>query len=64
MHWAHAEYVQPMREEVEAIISAEGWTKSAVGKFRKLDSFLRESQRVSGNGVCMYCVPYGCCNVF
>jgi len=44
------EYVQPMREEVEAVINEEGWTKSAMGKLRKVDSFLRESQRISGNG--------------
>ncbi|KAF8343222.1 cytochrome P450 [Amanita rubescens] len=41
------EYLQPMREEVEAVINEEGWTKSAIGKLRKLDSFLKESQRLS-----------------
>ena len=33
-----------------------GWTKAAIGKMRKLDSFLRESQRYNGislsKGVC------------
>ena len=43
-----------MREEVEAVINEEGWTKSAAGKLWKVDSFLRESQRISGNGACMY----------
>jgi len=46
----YPEYVQPMREEVEGVINGEGWTKSAIGKLRKVDSFLRESQRLSGNG--------------
>lgn len=37
-------YILPMREEVEAIVKKEGWTKGAVGKMRKVDSFLKESQ--------------------
>lgn len=49
----HPEYVQPMREEVEAVIDAEGWTKAAVAKLWKVDSFLKESQRLSGGGLCM-----------
>lgn len=39
-----------MREEVEAIIREEGWTKVALGKMRKIDSFLRESQCFNGLG--------------
>jgi len=31
-----------MREEVEAIVEAEGWTKSSIGKMRKVDSFVKE----------------------
>ncbi|KAI0060666.1 cytochrome P450 [Artomyces pyxidatus] len=42
------EYVQPLRDEVEAVVGAIGWTKAAMGKMRKLDSFLRECQRVHG----------------
>lgn len=49
------EYLQPMREEVEAVINEEGWTKSAIGKLRKLDSFVRESQRMT-SAFCMLCV--------
>lgn len=44
------EYAQPMREEVEAIVREEGWTKASMGKMRKIDSFLRESQRFNGLG--------------
>ncbi|KAH9477541.1 Cytochrome P450 monooxygenase 103 [Psilocybe cubensis] len=47
------EYVQPMREEVEAVIEADGWTKLSMGKMRKLDSFIRESQRLSIGAVIM-----------
>ncbi len=42
-----------MREEVEAAIREDGWTKSAIDKLRKVDSFLRESQRMHGSGLCM-----------
>ncbi|KAG9308976.1 cytochrome P450 [Chiua virens] len=46
------EYIQPLREEVEAIVETEGWTKAALGKMRKVDSFLKECQRLEGiNGV-------------
>ena len=47
---AHPEYVAPMREEVEAIIEAEGWTKPSIGKMHKVDSFVKESQRIGIGG--------------
>ncbi|KAM6493880.1 Cytochrome P450 [Amanita muscaria] len=43
------EYVQPMRDEVEAVIQEEGWSKNAIGKMRKLDSFVKESLRLSNS---------------
>ncbi|OSX67132.1 hypothetical protein POSPLADRAFT_1051287 [Postia placenta MAD-698-R-SB12] len=45
---AHTEYMQPLREEVEAVIQEHGWTKNAIDKMWKLDSFMRESQRLGG----------------
>ncbi|KAJ8508407.1 hypothetical protein ONZ45_g9315 [Pleurotus djamor] len=42
------EYIQPIREEVESVIEEEGWSKAAMGKLRKLDSFLRECIRWEG----------------
>ncbi|KIL66539.1 hypothetical protein M378DRAFT_160521 [Amanita muscaria Koide BX008] len=45
---ARPEYVQPMRDEVEAMIREEGWSKTAIGKMKKLDSFIKESLRFSG----------------
>ncbi|KAF8799220.1 cytochrome P450 [Phlegmacium glaucopus] len=45
---AHTEYIEPLREEMEAVILEEGWTKQAMGGMNKLDSFLKESQRLSG----------------
>ncbi|KAJ7498063.1 cytochrome P450 [Mycena galericulata] len=47
---ANPSYVQPLREEVEAIVNVEGWTKASMGKMYKLDSFLWESQRLHGIG--------------
>jgi hypothetical protein len=40
------EYVEPLRQEVEAVIAEEGWTKAGMDKMHKIDSFVRESQRV------------------
>ncbi|KAF8574243.1 cytochrome P450 [Ramaria rubella] len=44
---AQPEYLAPMREEVEAIVAEDGWTKAAIAKMRKLDSFFKESQRMN-----------------
>ncbi|KAF9244074.1 cytochrome P450 [Melanogaster broomeanus] len=43
------QYIQPLREEVESVVATEGWSKDALGKMYKIDSFLRESQRIEGN---------------
>nr|BED42931.1 cytochrome P450 monooxygenase [Trametes versicolor] len=44
---AYPEYIQPLRDEVEGIIAEEGWTKTSLGKMRKVDSFLKESMRLA-----------------
>lgn len=36
-----------MREEVESVLSSDGWTKVSMAKMRKLDSFIKESQRMN-----------------
>lgn len=51
---ANPSYLQPLRQEVEAIVNEEGWTKASIGKMHKIDSFLRESQRVHGIGTRAY----------
>jgi hypothetical protein len=48
----YPEYLAPMREEVEHVVAAQGWTKAALGDMHKVDSFIRESQRVNGLGSC------------
>ncbi|EIW87323.1 cytochrome P450 [Coniophora puteana RWD-64-598 SS2] len=47
---ANPQYIKPLREEVETIVAAEGWSKAALGKMRKIDSFLKEEQRRFGIG--------------
>jgi hypothetical protein len=45
---AHPEFIEPLRQEVEIVIREEGWTKAGIDKMHKIDSFLRETQRVDG----------------
>ncbi|KAF8467570.1 cytochrome P450 [Russula ochroleuca] len=47
---ANPEYVEPLRQEVDAVIK-EGWTKAGIDKMHKIDSFLRETQRIDGLGL-------------
>ncbi|KAG5651807.1 hypothetical protein H0H81_007330 [Sphagnurus paluster] len=42
-------YVPALREEIEQIIREEGLTKASLGNMWKLDSFIKESQRLGGN---------------
>ncbi|KAI6131899.1 cytochrome P450 [Pisolithus thermaeus] len=42
------QHAQTLREEVDAVISKYGWTKEALSKMRKVDSFLKETQRFEG----------------
>jgi hypothetical protein len=45
------EYLEPLREEVDSVIREEGWTKAGMDKMYKIDSFLRETQRLDGIAV-------------
>jgi hypothetical protein len=46
----HPEHLLPMREEAERVVREEGWTKAALNSMVKIDSFLRESQRLNPTG--------------
>jgi len=46
----HPEYIEPIRVQVEQAINTYGWTKIAIAQMSKLDSFLREDQRLAGLG--------------
>jgi len=43
----HPIHLEPMREEVEHVVKEHGWTKAALDNMHKIDSFLRESQRMN-----------------
>ena len=43
---AHPEYIEPLRQEVESVIAKEGWTRAGMDQMHKIDSFVRETQRV------------------
>ncbi len=49
---SNPEYLKPLREEVEEVTNREGWTKTALDQMCKVDSFLKESQRLRPVGVC------------
>ncbi|KAH9477540.1 Cytochrome P450 monooxygenase 71 [Psilocybe cubensis] len=49
----YPEYAEPMREEVRVVTNEEGWTKMAMDKLHKVDSFVRESQRLTAGGVAL-----------
>ncbi|KAH9984968.1 cytochrome P450 [Russula vinacea] len=36
---AHPEYIELLRQEVEAVVAEEGWTKAGMDKMHKIDSF-------------------------
>lgn len=45
---AHPEYIEPLRSEIQSMLGDDGhWNKGSLSKLRKLDSFLKESQRWS-----------------
>jgi len=43
---ANPEYAVALREEVNAVVGEYGWTKAAVDRMYRIDSFIRESQRL------------------
>jgi cytochrome P450 len=44
------EYLEPLRKEVEEVVKSEGWTKAGLDKMHKIDSFIKESQRLNPIG--------------
>ncbi|KAI8296096.1 Cytochrome P450 monooygenase 3 [Colletotrichum sp. SAR 10_98] len=55
----HPEYIQPLREEIQQVIAEDGYqqdetgknylSKTSLNKLKKLDSFIKESQRETKN---------------
>ncbi|KAF8807759.1 cytochrome P450 [Phlegmacium glaucopus] len=44
---ANHQYVIPMRQEIDSISRRDGWTKDALDKMSKVDSFIKESMRLT-----------------
>lgn len=57
---ARPEYLVPLREEILGVLQEEGgaFTKAGMLKMRKLDSFLKESQRQSPFALGKYASPH------
>ncbi|EGO05393.1 hypothetical protein SERLA73DRAFT_174534 [Serpula lacrymans var. lacrymans S7.3] len=45
---ANPRYIGLLREEIEAIVEEEGWSKGALARMEKVDGFLKESLRLEG----------------
>ncbi|KAG2085392.1 cytochrome P450 [Suillus discolor] len=48
----YPQYCTTLREEASAVINQDGWTKTAMTKLVKMDSFLKESQRFNCTTLC------------
>jgi len=44
---ANPEYIGPIREEIQSVTAEHGWTLSAIAGMKRLDSFMKESQRLN-----------------
>lgn len=44
---ANPEYIEPIREEIASEVAKHGWTLSAIANMKRLDSFIKESQRLN-----------------
>lgn len=49
---AMPEYIQPLRQELCEVLAKYGWTREGVYNLKRLDSFLKESQRMNHPGLC------------
>jgi cytochrome P450 len=54
---SNPEYVESLRHDVETAVSKEGWTKAGMDKMHKIDSFIRETQRVDDLNSCLLGYP-------
>jgi len=48
----YPEHAQTLREEIQDIIDREGWTYAAITKMVKVDSFIKETQRLNSLSCC------------
>ena len=50
----HPQYIEPLREEAEKVVSKNGWSEDAVAKMRKIDSFIKEALRFESSRTSMH----------
>ncbi|KAF8274996.1 cytochrome P450 [Lactarius quietus] len=43
---SNPEYIEPLRHDVQSAVAEEGWTKAGMDKMHRIDSFIRETQRL------------------
>ncbi|KAL0262789.1 hypothetical protein SLS55_001762 [Diplodia seriata] len=48
---AMPQYIEPLRDEIREVVGKEGWSLSAINNMKRLDSFMKESQRVNHPGL-------------
>lgn len=51
---ASPSFAPVLREEVETVIKEEGYSKMSLHRMVKLDSFIKESQRLRANNACTF----------
>lgn len=47
---ANPQYIPPMRDEITEVINEIGWTRTALNRLAKVDSFIKETQRLNSIG--------------
>lgn len=56
--------VKILREELDEVVAKYGWTKKAMDKLVKMDSFLKEAQRLTGVDACKHFFSKPSYNIF
>ena len=51
---ARPEYLDQLRDEIRSVAAESGWNKTSYAKLRKMDSFMKESQRFNPPSVLSY----------
>ncbi|KAI6785534.1 Ent-kaurene oxidase-like protein [Emericellopsis cladophorae] len=44
---ANPQFLQPLRDEIQQVTDEDGWTMAAMSRLKKVDSFIKESQRLN-----------------
>ena len=57
---AHPEFIEPLQQEIFQVVKEHGWSMQAVNMMHKLDSLLRESQRLNHPGLCRFAPSDSC----